>query len=78
MKRRGFLALLGLAPVAPLVAKELLKPADPERHPAAELPYSFARYDGDSHSYIVTKYPGNELYRLDLGTYSWSKIGDGQ
>lgn len=29
MKRRGFLGLLGLAPAAPLIAKEVLKQTEP-------------------------------------------------
>lgn len=39
MKRRGFLALLGLAPAAPLVAKELLK------QPLPELEEDYDDYD---------------------------------
>ena len=37
MKRRGFLGLLGLAPAAPLIAKELAKPAIQTSVPVVDI-----------------------------------------
>lgn len=65
MKRRGFLGLLGLAPAAPLIAKELAKTVEAEVPP---LPVQAVRYEGyDSFMVTAGAYSGSS-------SYSWSEI----
>lgn len=64
MKRRGFLGLLGLAPAAPLIAKELVKAAEPEIHP----PESFG-WNGED---VPVGYDDGAAQVEFVGSCSWS------